>query len=111
MPMTDVCAAFGVGQSTASTKARVVSDALHKHRMDPAWMLLSIVDQNPLVWMAEAGLLVFRCIQMIHCGMGLLVFPAKAGIHFGMGIGLRRCDRIFDVSTGPPSPNECCQWV
>jgi hypothetical protein len=48
---------------------------------------------------------------MIHCGMGLLVFPAKAGIHFGMGIGLRRCDRIFDVSIGPPSPNECCQWV
>jgi len=96
MPMTDVCAAFGVGQSTASTKARVVSDALHKHRMDPAWMLLSIVDQNPLVWMAEAGLLVFRCIQMIHCGMGL---------------GLRRCDRIFDVSIGPPSPNECCQWA
>jgi hypothetical protein len=28
--------------------------------MDPAWMLLSIVDQNPLVRMAEAGLLVFR---------------------------------------------------
>jgi hypothetical protein len=34
MAMTDVCAAFGVGQSTASGKARAVSNALHTHRMD-----------------------------------------------------------------------------
>jgi hypothetical protein len=45
----------GVGQSTASAKARVVSDALHAHRMDPAWMLPSLVDQNPLVWMAKVN--------------------------------------------------------
>jgi Domain of unknown function (DUF6398) len=55
MTMADVCAAFGVGQSTASAKARVISDALHAHRMDPAWMLPSLVDQNPLVWMAEVN--------------------------------------------------------
>jgi Domain of unknown function (DUF6398) len=41
MAMADVCAAFSVGQSTASAKARVISDALHAHRMDPAWMLPS----------------------------------------------------------------------
>ena len=47
---------FGlVGQSTASAKARVISDALHAHRMDPAWMLPSLVDQNPLVWMAKVN--------------------------------------------------------
>jgi hypothetical protein len=55
MAMADVCAAFSVGQSTASAKARVISDALHAHRMDPAWMLPSLVDQNPLVWMAKVN--------------------------------------------------------
>ena len=30
MAMADVCAAFGVGQSTASAKARVISDALSR---------------------------------------------------------------------------------
>src|SRR5260370_29054645 len=55
MAMSDVCAAFGVGQSTASEKARVVSDALHTHRLDPTLMLQSLVDQNPLVWMAEVS--------------------------------------------------------
>src|ERR1700720_2102177 len=55
MTMADVCAAFGVCQSTASAKARVISDALHAHRMDPAWMLPSLVDQNPLVWMAKVN--------------------------------------------------------
>jgi hypothetical protein len=35
MVMAEVCAAFGVGQSTASAKARVISDALHTNRMDP----------------------------------------------------------------------------
>jgi Domain of unknown function (DUF6398) len=29
--------------------------ALHAHCMDPAWMLPSLVDQNPLVWMAEVN--------------------------------------------------------
>ena len=57
--MADLCAAFGVGQSTAAAKAKVIRDALHTNRMDPTWMLQSLVDQNPLVWMAEVnGLLV-----------------------------------------------------
>jgi len=59
MATRDLCAAFGVGQSTASAKARVISDALDTSRMDPAWMLASFVDRNPLIWMAEVdGLLV-----------------------------------------------------
>ncbi len=53
MAMADVCTAFGVGPSTASAKARVISDLLGAHRMDPAWMLPSMIDRNPLVWMAE----------------------------------------------------------
>jgi hypothetical protein len=86
MAMTDVCAAFGVGQSTGSGKARVVSDALHTYRMDPAWMLPSIVDQNPLVWMAEVnGFLVDlrempREVQEIAFAKGLIPYiPADRG--------------------------------
>ncbi len=55
MAMADVCAAFGVGQSTASTKARVITDALRTHRMDPTWMLRGFLERNPLVWMAEVN--------------------------------------------------------
>ena len=59
MTMAEVCAGFCVGQSTASAKGRIIQDVLGTHRMDPAWMLKSFVDQNPLVWMAEVnGLLV-----------------------------------------------------
>jgi hypothetical protein len=72
MIMADVCAAFGVGQSTASAKARVILDALHAHRMDPAWMLPSLVDQNPLAWMVKVnGVLVDlryrRCSKDATC--------------------------------------------
>lgn len=57
--MAEVCAEFSVGQSTASAKARAISDALHTNRMDPTWMLQSFVDRNPLVWMAAVnGMLV-----------------------------------------------------
>ena len=59
MAMADVCAAFSVGQCMAYAKARVITDALHTNRMDPTWMLPSLVDRNPLVWMAQVnGLLV-----------------------------------------------------
>src|SRR5215203_4953130 len=37
MTMADVCAGFGVGQSTASAKAQVISRALDAHRMNPKW--------------------------------------------------------------------------
>jgi hypothetical protein len=59
MTMADVAAGFSVGPSTASAKAKAISGALHTHRMDPTWMLRSLVDKNPLIWMAEVnGLLV-----------------------------------------------------
>ncbi len=80
MTMAEVCAAFGVGQSTASAKARVISDALHANRMDPTWMLPSFVDQNPLVWMAEVnGMLVDlrdmpREVQVIAYEKGLIPY-------------------------------------
>jgi hypothetical protein len=59
MTMAAVCAAFGVGESTAGAKAKTIRGALHTNRMDPAWMLRGIVERNPMVWLAEVnGLLV-----------------------------------------------------
>lgn len=59
MTMAELCIAFGVGQSTASAKARVISLALKTHQLDPKWSLPSLLDANPLVWMAEVnGILV-----------------------------------------------------
>jgi hypothetical protein len=80
MTMAEVCAAFGVGQSTASAKAKVISDALRTNRMDPTWMLQSFVDRNPLVWMAEVnGMLVDlrhmpREVQVIAYEKGLIPY-------------------------------------
>src|SRR5918997_802235 len=80
MTMAEVCAAFGVGQSTASAKARIISDALRTHRMDPTWMLRSVVDRNPLVWMAEVnGMLVHlrdmpREVQVIAYEKGMIPY-------------------------------------
>jgi hypothetical protein len=86
MTMAEVSAGFGVGESTASAKARVISDALHMNRIDATWMLKSIVDQNPLVWMAEVnGLLVDmrdipREVQMIAYEKGMIPYiPADRG--------------------------------
>jgi hypothetical protein len=47
MTMAEVCAGFGVSQSTAFAKARVITDALHTGRINPAWMLRSLVDRSP----------------------------------------------------------------
>jgi hypothetical protein len=59
MAMADVCAGFGVGQSTAIGKAQVIARALDARRFNPKWSLPSLLEQNPLVWMAEVnGLLV-----------------------------------------------------
>jgi hypothetical protein len=80
MPMADVCAAFGVGQSTAGAKTRTISDALNTSRMDPTWMLPGLIDQNPLVWMAEInGMLVDlrdmpREVQMIAYEKGMIPY-------------------------------------
>ena len=52
MTMADVCAEFGVSQSTGSAKARAIFDALKLGpAFDPEWTLPSMIDRNPLVWM------------------------------------------------------------
>ena len=59
MTMADVCAAFGVGQSTASAKARVIFETLKTYQLDPKWSLQRLLEANPMVWMVEVnGILV-----------------------------------------------------
>ena len=56
MTMADVCAAFGVSPSTGGAKARAIADALKLRPVfDPDWTLPSMMDKNPLVWMAEVN--------------------------------------------------------
>jgi len=80
MTMADVCAAFGVGQSTASAKAHAISDALSAHSMDPRWMLRALIDRTPRVWVAEVnGFLVDlrdmpREVQVIAYNKGIIPF-------------------------------------
>jgi hypothetical protein len=85
MTMAEVSAGFDVGESTASAKARVISDALHTNRMDPTWMLKSINDRSTLLWMAEVnGLLVDirsmpREVQVIAYAKGMIPYiPADS---------------------------------
>src|SRR5438067_11064940 len=59
MTTADLCAAFGIGESTAHAKARVIEKTLRIGPIDPKWALPSLIARNPLVWMAEVnGLLV-----------------------------------------------------
>jgi hypothetical protein len=59
MTTAELCAAFGVGESTLHAKARVIEKAVGARPLDPQWTLPSLVAENPLVWMAEVnGLLV-----------------------------------------------------
>jgi Domain of unknown function (DUF6398) len=59
MTTADLCAAFDVGESTVHAKARVIEKAIGARQLDPQWTLPSLVEKNPLVWMAEVnGLLV-----------------------------------------------------
>ena len=80
MTTADLCARFGVGQSTASAKARVISQALDTNRLNPEWSLPSLLDQNPLVWMAEVnGVLVDlrdmpREVQQIAFDEGMIPY-------------------------------------
>lgn len=55
MVMSDLCATFGVSQSTASAKARTIKNALRIRVLDPDWMLPSLIEQNPLIWMAHVN--------------------------------------------------------
>ena len=59
MTTAELCAAFDVGESTVHAKARAIEKAIRVGPFDPQWTLPSLIEKNPLFWMAEVnGLLV-----------------------------------------------------
>ncbi len=64
MTIAELCAAFGVGQSTASAKAKAISNALRIGMMDAAWPHPSLIERNLLVWMAEVNGLIVDLREM-----------------------------------------------
>ena len=55
MTTVDLCAAFGVSESTVHSKVRVIEEALAIGPLDLRWTLLSLAEKNPLTWMAEVN--------------------------------------------------------
>jgi hypothetical protein len=80
MTMAELAAVFGVGPSTASAKAKVISKALGLGPFEPSWTLPSLMDQNPLIWLAELDGLVVdlrnmpRAVQALAFEQGLIPY-------------------------------------
>jgi hypothetical protein len=80
MAMADLCTAFGVGQSTASAKAKIILRTLKTHQLDPKWSLPSLLNMNPLAWMVQInGILIDirdmpRDIQEIAHAKGVIPY-------------------------------------
>jgi hypothetical protein len=80
MRADELCAAFGVSQSSGSNKAKLIRDMFGMFRLDPYWCLPSKVDDNPMIWLLEVnGLLVDvrhmpREVQEIAYEKGLIPY-------------------------------------
>lgn len=55
MRADELCAAFGVSQSSGSNKAKQIRDTFKMFQFDPKWCLPSLLDENPLVWLLEVN--------------------------------------------------------
>jgi hypothetical protein len=80
MRADELCAAFGVSQSSGANKAKLIRDMFGMFQMDPRWCRPSMIDQNPLVWLLEVnGLIVDvrhmpREVQEIAYHKGLIPY-------------------------------------
>jgi hypothetical protein len=80
MRATELCAAVGVSQNTASAKSTQIMDLLDIMQMSPEWTLPSLMDDNPMAWMIMVdGLIVDvrsqpRELQEIAFEMGLIPY-------------------------------------
>lgn len=76
----ELCAAFGVSQSSAASKAKVIRDLFGMGPFEPRWCLPSLLDENPMVWMLEVnGLIVDvrampRAVQEMAYQQGLIPY-------------------------------------
>ena len=71
---------FGVSQSSASAKSRMIMDMLNLVQLDPQWSLPSQLADNPMAWMIEVNGLILdaryapRAIQEEAFRLGLIPF-------------------------------------
>jgi len=80
MRADELCAAFGVSQSSGANKAKFIRDLLNMYQLDPNWCLPSRVDENPLIWILQVnGMMVDirhmpREVQVIAYEKGLIPY-------------------------------------
>ena len=80
----DLCKAFGVRQSTGTSKSKVVRDLLKINWMDPDWCLPSLLERNPKAWTVSVNGMILdarylsRSIQELLAEEGLIPYvPEK----------------------------------
>jgi Domain of unknown function (DUF6398) len=80
MRADELCAAFGVSQSSGANKAKLIRDMFGMFQFDPRWCLPSVVGENPLVWMLEVNGLIMdvrrapREVQAVAFEKGLIPY-------------------------------------
>lgn len=80
MSADDIACEFDVAKGTAYNKAAEIRKLTNLSRLDPEWMVPSLLEENPLVWMVSVnGLLVDvrhmpREVQLIAFEKGLIPF-------------------------------------
>ncbi len=80
MRADELCAVFGVSQSSAANKAKLIRDMLKMYQLDPRWCLPSKIDDNPMVWILQVnGMMVDirhmpREVQVIAYEKGLIPY-------------------------------------
>ena len=80
MRADELCAMFGVSQSSGANKAKVIRDMLKMYQLDPNWCLPSKIDDNPMVWILQVnGMMVDvrhmpREVQVIAYEKGLIPY-------------------------------------
>jgi hypothetical protein len=80
MRADELCAVFGVSQSSGANKAKNIRDLLKIHQFDPDWCLPSLVDRNPLIWFLQVnGMMVDirdmpREVQVLDFEKGLIPY-------------------------------------
>lgn len=80
MRADELCAVFGVSQSSGANKAKLIRDMLKMYQLDPRWCLPSKMDDNPMVWILQVnGMMVDirhmpREVQVIAYEKGLIPY-------------------------------------
>lgn len=55
MQLGKLCELFGIGKSTATTKACSIEQLMGISYLDPSWSLPSKLEDNPLIWMLNVN--------------------------------------------------------